>query len=1380
MSERGTTSTPARRDPRLGPALRRLTIAVVLSLLGIGAAVVLFARSDSGSAWLLARVPGLVVVAPQGRLVGGPFAAERVEWRGGTRPVVVHGLAWRDTEWQWRPHEGAWLGVVIVDARATRVEVGASTSTAPTTEPATLRLPLALSLAPATLAVLQVDGLGEARDLVARVELGHDQGREHRVRSLALRTDRASLEGEWRIATEPPFALAAQVRARSGDGADRRWQAEASLAGPLAAPVLDARLTSPEAGGAAFEARAGLAPFAPWPIASLEARMRDLDLAALRKDAPQTRLSGQARIETHGLDRPMTARIELANALAGRWDQGRAPVAAVDLELVGQADRPSRLEFKRFDIRLAANAGRIGGSGEWNDGNAQLDLALTAVRPALLDARAPAMTVSGTLAVQAAGLPAPDGSRPAAQALQARSRLALEGRLDAQRGAPVSLKGELLAERSRERSTIEWREFDARAAGARLHGQALLARAADGAWQITSQGEASDFDPTPWWPAAPAARLNGRWQADIAAPGAWAPPKSGLAGWLVPRGAIQIDLRDSQLAGVALAGQARLDGRGAGWAVDAQVRAAGNAVALQGRFAPRADDDGWRATVDAPALAALRPWGALSRGSAAWFDTLDGSLGGELQASGRWPVLATTGSLRASGLHAGTLGAQRLQAQWRAGPDRDAPFALTLEGERLAQGAQTLDALKAQFEGSLATHRITLEASSTLRPPAWTDPIVGLRATPRGSRLLLRGDGRWQGVAQAPSPLAGTWRARLAEIDVRSPQAPQPWLAARDVDLYLALDGDGRLAEVAAEPGRAQVLGAPLLWREARWRPEAPGRRAQVALDAELAPTNIVPWLQRWQPDAGFGGNLAFKGRFVVRRAESFAADIVLERAGGDLTITDEGDTQSLGLTDLRLALAAADGTWHFTQAAAGSDLGVLAGAQSLRVAPEATWPAPDTPMQGVLEWRVPDIGVWARFTPPGWRVAGALRTSAAFGGRFGAPEVEGRMEGSGLAVRNLLQGVDLRDGELALSLRGADARVERFTFKGGDGVLRLTGGASLGAEPSAKLHLVAERFRLLGRIDRRIVVSGETDLTLAARSVALDGKLAIDEGLIDVSRGDAPALDADVLVRGGRARRPVAEPMAEAVPPNGAPQPRGGPALVNVRVALQLELGQQLKLRGRGLDTRLAGGLTITAPGGKLALNGQVRTLEGTYAAYGQKLEIERGMLLFTGEAGNPRLDILAVRPNLDVKVGVLVGGTALSPRVRLTSEPEMSDYDKLSWLVLGRAPDGLARADTALLQRAALALLAGEGQTPDAALLANLGLDEVSVHQVESGEVRETVVTLGKQLSRRWYVGYERGVTSTTGTWQLIYRVAQRFTLRAQSGADNSLDAIWTWRWN
>jgi translocation and assembly module TamB len=198
------------------------------------------------------------------------------------------------------------------------------------------------------------------------------------------------------------------------------------------------------------------------------------------------------------------------------------------------------------------------------------------------------------------------------------------------------------------------------------------------------------------------------------------------------------------------------------------------------------------------------------------------------------------------------------------------------------------------------------------------------------------------------------------------------------------------------------------------------------------------------------------------------------------------------------------------------------------------------------------------------------------------------------------------------------------------------------------------------------------------------------------------------------------------------------------------------------------------------LSAQGTVRTVNGNYAAYGQKLSVDRGEIYFVGPLDDPRLDIYALRPNLDVKVGVRITGTALNPRVRLASEPEMSDADKLSWLILGRAPEGLGQADTALLQRAALALLMGEDGGPADGLLSKIGLSDFNVRQANDGTVQTTVVSLGKQISRRWYVGYERGVNATAGTWQLIYRVAQRLTVRAQSGSDSALDAIWTWRWD
>jgi translocation and assembly module TamB len=299
-------------------------------------------------------------------------------------------------------------------------------------------------------------------------------------------------------------------------------------------------------------------------------------------------------------------------------------------------------------------------------------------------------------------------------------------------------------------------------------------------------------------------------------------------------------------------------------------------------------------------------------------------------------------------------------------------------------------------------------------------------------------------------------------------------------------------------------------------------------------------------------------------------------------------------------------------------------------------------------------------------------------------------------------------------------------------------------------------------------VASGEARLTLQPDRLRANGRLVVDSGLFDLSRRDAPVLDEDVTVR-------RAQEAAEALP---VPPP--APALMrNAQVALDIDLGEQLRLRGYGIDTGLRGQLRVSTPGGRLAVQGSVRTEDGTYAGYGQKLEIERGVLTLAGPLESARLDVLALRPKIDTRVGVAITGPLQGLRVKLYSEPEMAETEKLSWLLLGRPTEGLGRADTAVLQRAATALLAGQGEAPTDAILRTFGLDDLSFRQTE-GDSRDTIITLGKQLSRRWYVGYERGVNATAGTFQLIYRIAQRFTLRAQGGLENSLDLIWVWRFD
>ncbi len=1369
--------------PRARSRLRRaalVVLAAVVLLVGVFVATALWLlRSDDGTRWLLARLPGVKVQGLTGSAASGRFAADRlvINWPGSKVTVTIDGLDADGVRFRWEPERGVWVAIQAdrVSARSVAVNSG-PTSTAAPVPPSSLEMPLRLDVRALTVAELRIDELTPLYDLSAALQLGAERGTHHRIDRLALRWGRARvLEAQGSIGTASPLAVELSGKLASLDGVAQPWTATLDARGPL--QRLEARGTlrgvaAADAPAPELDLSAQLEPFAAWPLAALSVQTQGLDLAALVAGAPQTRLSGSVELQGRALDAPIGAAVRLDNALPGRWNEGRLPASRLVLDLRGDLGRRDRIEVPAFDLQLAdarQAAGRWRGSALWEGEVLRVTSTLAEVTPQRLDGRAAAMRLSGPLAFSMRGLPAPDGTpAPAGSTLSAEVDATLDGRLDA---APQPVQ--LVVQGKGDGRRIEITALRARAGAASAQGRLSAGRLDGGAWQVDTAGSLADFDPVPWWGGEAGSawrkgphRLSAEWQLDLRLPpGAAAMPVLTLAPRLVGSGSLQV--HDSQIAGVPLHGRVALEtvpGNEAPSRMRGEFVLGGNQFTIDGRADPLGKGAADRLQLDlrADALAALAPLARLHPSLGEWLPR-QGSASASVLAQGRWPAIRSEGRADLRRLQAPAFAVERATVGWQLDSGADQTLQLTAEADTGRLGTQRLDRLRATLRGTLRAHRIEIGAELPVSPPAVAVQVLGLRGE-AGMRAQLVGEGSWQTDAAG-----GVWRGRVERVAAgagggRGETVPGDWLEARDLQVELHLTPQGRLDRIEAAPGRVRLANASTL----RWdavRADLSGALLQLTLRAELEAFAVAPLLARAQPALGWGGDLRVGAQLDIRAADRFDADILVRRLDGDLQISTDGVVQPLGLSDLRLALTAHDGIWTFSQGLAGRALGELAGALRVASSPQRRWPEPEAPVDGVIQARVANLNVWGAWVPPGWRLAGELRTSASVGGRFGAPEYTGEVVGTDLGVRNLLQGVNVTGGDVLVKLEGAAARIERFTLRGGDGQLRISGGAEFGPSPSAQLKLQAERFRVLGRVDRQLIASGNAELGLKGDEVRLDGRFKIDEGLFDVGRSDAPSLDDDVTVQ--RPGAPVPDEAADA-----AARPRR-----NVVVAMDVDLGDKLRVRGRGLDTALAGQLRITTPGSRLAVQGTVSTVGGTYAAYGQKLEIERGVVGFSGAPDNPRLDILALRPNIDTRVGVAISGTLQLPRVRLYADPEMSDTDKLSWLVLGRAPDGLGRTDTALLQQAALALLAGEGEAPTDALLRNLGLDELSLRQAD-GDVRETVITLGKQLSRRWYVGYERGVNATNGTWQLIYRIAQRFTLRAQSGLDNSLDVIWVWR--
>ena len=1337
--------------------------------------------------------------------------------------------------------------------RVTRKPLGAKASE-PMNPPSSLKLPLEAVLQGLRLGSLQLDGETLLTALEADVHLGADSGARHRIDNLALTRElpRAQtpatlqLKGRASIGTEGDLPLSANLEIQTPPGTPQSWRAALQVLGPLQRLGLNATLSTESGAGATATATA--TPFAEWPLAALALQTQELDLSLLAPGLPETRLSGTATLADVTAGEPLRMRLALDNAAPGPWDAGRLPLRSVRGNLQGRPSERDRLAFDGLVVELGrnANGGRVSGSGQWQAAQLDLQLKLEGVQAVQLDTRAPAATLDGSVELALQGLALPGGEAAAGAAggaaaagaaggaaaagaaggaaaasaagaagaaapaaprgLEGRVQIQLRGRLPAlakglRPPPPLDLNGEARFEVPADATlAFDLKRFEASSGKARASGTLQARRDAGGDWAVKSGGTLQSFDLAAWWPAATAGRssnLNGTWDADLQLPAGAAagtsaavstgPSAGGLMDTL--RGAADLTLKASTLAGVPLSGTAALQARGRGLRLEADLQVAANTLRLNGGIAAGLHD--WRAEVDAPALSALAPLLKLVPAAQGYAPSA-GTLQASATANGRWPALRSEGRLQLGALRTPQLQLEQGSVQWSFnGTALDAPLTLDADLTGVAQAERRLDRLQARLEGSLRNHRLTLNAASALRPPAWTDALAGpparaealagakpaAPAAPPGSSLNLQLQGRWQPASNAASATlgAGEWRGTVLQLRA-APRAEGsvPWLSARDLQAQFSLNSVGQPQQALLAPGRIELFGGALSWQQARWRAaDRAGAPPEIALEARLEPLQVAPFLARLQPGMGWGGDLSLSARASVHSAARFDADIVVERGGGDLALNVAGTTRQLGLSQLRVTLGAHNGRWQVTQALAGSAIGVLSGTQTIIAPLDAVVPPAQAPLQGGVQLRVADVGVWAAWLPPGWRLGGELQASAVLGGTVGTPTYHGTVTGDRLLVRNIFEGINLKEGTVRVALNRSEAVIESIDFKGAaGGTLHVEGRAGLSGQPQLALKVVTDHFRALDRVDRRVALSGSADVGLRAGRLSVNGRFTVDEGLIDVSAADAPSLDKDILVVGrtDAAGKPIAVVDGGKGPPTGV--------MAGADIDLRVALGDALQLRGRGLDTRLRGQLRITTtPAGELAVRGVVNTVEGTYSAYGQNLAIERGTITFAGNVANPRLDILALRADIDTRVGVIVSGSAVAPRVRLYSDPDLPQIDQITWLLTGREPQGEGRDQSALLQRAALALLAGDQGSSSEGFLQKLGIDQFGVGRTEGGD---TLITVGKQLSKRLSVAYEKGLAAAGGTWQLLYRVAGRTTLRARAGAENAVDVIWSWRWD
>lgn len=733
-------------------------------------------------------------------------------------------------------------------------------------------------------------------------------------------------------------------------------------------------------------------------------------------------------------------------------------------------------------------------------------------------------------------------------------------------------------------------------------------------------------------------------------------------------------------------------------AADVDLDLAGNQIQLEGGWGRETDRLRW--AIDAPALGRLG-WG----------------LAGRLVSTGTLTQSAVAGRAEARALRLpGEIAVAALEASLKLDLGARGVFDGELEVRDAVLAGHTLTHAQAKLAGRRDAHGVEMIA----RLPNWQ-----LAAELSGGLDSAR---TWRGRVDRAA-LDGEWPVRL--------------LAPADVQLSASRQQISGL-RLSVAGGRVELIDFS--------RDDTTLRTRGQFVSLPLAP--LVAGLEA----APVETDLRLSGDWNMTLADTLAAEVRINRAGGDVRLLDPALT--LGIEQLALTVNAANGETRATLALDTRAAGRVRAEGRAPLAIEAGVPVMSraAPLVWSLRADVPNLAAARPVLPVGMRLDARLAVDLAGSGTLAAPRIDGSIRAEGVRFALPEEGVYIEGGQIDLALAEDRIRVRSGELLGRNGRIRLAGEAEL-RNPRAGLTLEFQRFSATQRSDRRIDVSGTTQLALAERRLRLAGTLTVDRARLDMPEAGRPELSPDVVV--------IGQP----------PRSKEGAGTLPLDLDLMLHLGNDFLFKGAGLDAKLGGRLRVYSAGDLLRGDGVIQVERGRYAAYAQTLDITRGVLRFAGPLNNPGLDVLAVRTTPTVVAGVQVRGTVLRPVVSLYSDPAMPDTEKLAWIVLGRGLDNAGQQDFVLMQLAASALLSrAESVNFQTALAETLRIDSFDVRAGDGEDVGTAIVSVGKRLSTRATLSYEQSLDGLTQVVKVLYQLNPRVRLEAQAGQQSSIDAFYT----
>lgn len=413
--------------------------------------------------------------------------------------------------------------------------------------------------------------------------------------------------------------------------------------------------------------------------------------------------------------------------------------------------------------------------------------------------------------------------------------------------------------------------------------------------------------------------------------------------------------------------------------------------------------------------------------------------------------------------------------------------------------------------------------------------------------------------------------------------------------------------------------------------------------------------------------------------------------------------------------------------------------------------------IKGKVTTAIQDLSALELSHPAFTDLNGKFDLNIAISGTTSQPQIEGK--------------ASLREGQVAIVDAGIvlkqieaniDGNLNQVVFDyqatSGQGALNGDGTFTLNdADWELKTAVKAQQFTVMNTPEALVIAEPDLIILVTPKLTKVTGKVVIPEAELEPTQFNSTVSPSqDVVIISD-------EPAAE----------QAGPT---TELDIKIILGDKVKLKALGFQGRLTGDLRVSGNTNDILLgNGEIKIKDGSYLAYGQLLKVDDGSIRFAGGAiDNPELDIKAVRVGKDYKAGLHIEGYASSPQANLFSDPNMTQDNILSYILLGRPLDQASATDAALLASAASGLGLQNGAMMGDQIASTFGLDEFSV-QGDSAD--NAALQVGKYLSPKIYLSYGIGVFDSVSTVELRYQLSKIWSLKAESGTESGVDLLYSY---